>query len=253
MVFVAHLCLCCSIVFASDKKTNCTFLQHKEREFILKFSAMEIYNESVRDLLNADSTPLRLLDDPEVSYILFFNEELLILWTIQTISLTGSYFDREGQLLRNSQKKLCGTGIILKSFYLCVKVRIISIGLSFTSPLIAYLSMSWCSLAAQRQIGETSLNETSSRSHQILRLVCFVLHCKTFRYFSLDNDMIFILILFIYFLKSCTYVPPIRQQKVLHVNFQAMTNQAPLQPLWYETVYFFSVKDLIGQTDIGKN
>lgn len=38
-----------------------------EREFILKFSAIEIYNESVRDLLRADYTPLRLLDDPEVN------------------------------------------------------------------------------------------------------------------------------------------------------------------------------------------
>lgn len=35
----------------------------------MKFSAMEIYNESVRDLLSADGTPLRLLDDPEVSVI----------------------------------------------------------------------------------------------------------------------------------------------------------------------------------------
>ncbi|KAI8017689.1 Kinesin-like protein KIN-7I [Camellia lanceoleosa] len=39
--------------------------KHNEREFLLKFSAMEIYNESVRDLLSIDSTPLRLLDDPE--------------------------------------------------------------------------------------------------------------------------------------------------------------------------------------------
>jgi hypothetical protein len=31
---------------------------------------MEIYNESVRDLLGADATPLRLLDDPEVIFIL---------------------------------------------------------------------------------------------------------------------------------------------------------------------------------------
>lgn len=45
------------------------FLQHKqEREFTLKFSAMEIYNEAVRDLLCEDNnTPLRLLDDPEVT------------------------------------------------------------------------------------------------------------------------------------------------------------------------------------------
>lgn len=29
-------------------------------------SALEIYNEVVKDLLNPDSGPLRLLDDPEV-------------------------------------------------------------------------------------------------------------------------------------------------------------------------------------------
>lgn len=40
-----------------------------EREFVLKFSAMEIYNESVRDLLSADTSPLRLLDDPEVNFV----------------------------------------------------------------------------------------------------------------------------------------------------------------------------------------
>ncbi|KOM32240.1 hypothetical protein LR48_Vigan01g179600 [Vigna angularis] len=39
--------------------------KHTERDFVLKFSALEIYNESVRDLLSVDSTPLRLLDDPE--------------------------------------------------------------------------------------------------------------------------------------------------------------------------------------------
>jgi hypothetical protein len=34
---------------------------------VLKFSAMEIYNEAVRDLLRPDATQLRLLDDPEVN------------------------------------------------------------------------------------------------------------------------------------------------------------------------------------------
>jgi hypothetical protein len=33
---------------------------------MMKFSAIEIYNEAVRDLLSHDTTPLRLLDDPEV-------------------------------------------------------------------------------------------------------------------------------------------------------------------------------------------
>lgn len=42
------------------------FVKHEEREFLLKFSALEIYNETVRDLLGEDNTPLRLLDDPEV-------------------------------------------------------------------------------------------------------------------------------------------------------------------------------------------
>lgn len=41
-------------------------LQHEERAFVVKFSAIEIYNEVVRDLLGTDNTPLRLLDDPDV-------------------------------------------------------------------------------------------------------------------------------------------------------------------------------------------
>jgi centromeric protein E len=39
----------------------------QERSFVLKVSALEIYNETVVDLLNRDTGPLRLLDDPEVS------------------------------------------------------------------------------------------------------------------------------------------------------------------------------------------
>ncbi|CAN1190541.1 Kinesin-like protein KIN-7G [Linum perenne] len=89
--------------------------RHKEREFILKFSAMEIYNESVRDLLSTDTTPLRLLDDPERGTVV----ERLIEETLRD----WNHFQE---------------------------------------------LMSICE--AQRQIGETSLNETSSRSHQILRL-----------------------------------------------------------------------------------
>ncbi|KAG8662787.1 kinesin-like protein KIN-7H isoform X2 [Manihot esculenta] len=89
--------------------------KHKNREFILKFSAMEIYNESVRDLLSMDTTPLRLLDDPERGTVVErLSEETLRDW--------------------NHFKEL----------------------------------LSVCE--AQRQIGETSMNETSSRSHQILRL-----------------------------------------------------------------------------------
>lgn len=43
--------------------------QNPERDFILKLSALEIYNETVVDLLNRESGPLRLLDDPEVNAV----------------------------------------------------------------------------------------------------------------------------------------------------------------------------------------
>ncbi|CAI9764363.1 unnamed protein product [Fraxinus pennsylvanica] len=89
--------------------------RHEERAFVLKFSAMEIYNEIVKDLLSNDNTPLRLLDDPERGTIIEkLTEETLRDW-------------------------------------------------SHLKELLAICE-------AQRQIGETSLNETSSRSHQILRL-----------------------------------------------------------------------------------
>uniref|UniRef100_A0A453LE25 Kinesin motor domain-containing protein n=1 Tax=Aegilops tauschii subsp. strangulata TaxID=200361 RepID=A0A453LE25_AEGTS len=89
--------------------------QHPDREFILRFSAMEIYNEAVRDLLSSDTTPLRLLDDPEKGTVV---EKL-------------------------TEETLRDKGHLLELLAVC---------------------------EAQRQIGETALNETSSRSHQILRL-----------------------------------------------------------------------------------
>ncbi|CAG7883518.1 unnamed protein product [Brassica rapa] len=89
--------------------------KHKEREFVLKFSALEIYNESVRDLLSTDISPLRLLDDPEKGTVVEkLTEETLRGW--------------------NHFKELLS---------ICID---------------------------QRHIGETALNEVSSRSHQILRL-----------------------------------------------------------------------------------
>ncbi|KAJ9560023.1 hypothetical protein OSB04_005183 [Centaurea solstitialis] len=89
--------------------------QQNEREFVLKFSAMEIYNECVRDLLGTDRTPLRLLDDPE----------------------KGTVVDKLTEVRLNSWVHLM--------------------------ELLAHCE-------AQRQIGETSMNEVSSRSHQIIRL-----------------------------------------------------------------------------------
>ncbi|CAL1355715.1 unnamed protein product [Linum trigynum] len=89
--------------------------QNQEREFVLKFSAIEIYNEAVRDLLSSDPSPLRLLDDPERGTII----DKLIEETVED-------WNHLQELL-----SIC---------------------------------------EAQRHIGETALNEFSSRSHQILRL-----------------------------------------------------------------------------------
>ncbi|XP_068636422.1 kinesin-like protein NACK1 [Aristolochia californica] len=86
-----------------------------ERDFSIKISALEIYNEIVKDLLGPDSGTLRLLDDPEKGTIV---EKLV----------EESANDR--QHLRH----------------------LISV------------------CEAQRQVGETALNDASSRSHQIIRL-----------------------------------------------------------------------------------
>lgn len=89
--------------------------RHEERAFVLKFSAIEIYNEAIRDLLTSDDAQLRLRDDPEKGTIVEkITEETLRDW----------------------------------------------------SHLKELLSI----CEAQRRIGETSLNERSSRSHQIIKL-----------------------------------------------------------------------------------
>lgn len=52
--------------------------QQVEREFVLKFSTIEIYNKCVRDLISTDGTPLGLLDDPEVSIYMLITKGLLV-------------------------------------------------------------------------------------------------------------------------------------------------------------------------------
>lgn len=89
--------------------------QHRDRNFVLKLSALEIYNEVVRDLLNTDSGPLRLMDDPE-------------------------------------------KGTVVE--------RLVEDVVKDSNHLKQLLSV----VEAQRQVGETMLNDASSRSHQIIRL-----------------------------------------------------------------------------------
>ncbi|KAF2561942.1 hypothetical protein F2Q70_00017499 [Brassica cretica] len=110
----------------------CYIQKHKEREFTLKFSAIEIYNEAVRDLLSGDNNQLRLLDDPELHQ----------------------------------------RGTVVE--------KLIEETLRDRTHLEELLSI----CETQRKIGETSLNETSSRSHQILRLTIE----STGREFSLESS-----------------------------------------------------------------
>ncbi|CAN1241583.1 Kinesin-like protein NACK1 [Linum perenne] len=87
-----------------------------ERDFTIRISGLEIYNENVRDLLNSESgRGLKLLDDPEKGTVV---EKL--------VEETASNDAHLRQLI-----SIC---------------------------------------EAQRQVGETALNDTSSRSHQIIRL-----------------------------------------------------------------------------------
>ncbi|XP_019085463.1 PREDICTED: kinesin-like protein KIN-7B [Camelina sativa] len=87
----------------------------QERRFVLKVSALEIYNETVVDLLNRDSGYLRLLDDPE-----------------------------KGTIVENLVEK-----VVESRQHLQHLIR---------------------TCEDHRQVGETALNDQSSRSHQIIRL-----------------------------------------------------------------------------------
>ncbi|KAK4434569.1 Kinesin-like protein KIN-7F [Sesamum alatum] len=104
--------------------------KHRERDFVLKFSAMEIYNEVVKDLLSFDGTPLRLLDDP----------------------VRGTVVEKL-------------TEVTLRDY----------------SHLKELLSI----CEAQRKIGETTLNEMSSRSHQIL---CLTVESEARKYIGAENS-----------------------------------------------------------------
>ncbi|KVI06504.1 hypothetical protein Ccrd_015148, partial [Cynara cardunculus var. scolymus] len=106
--------------------------KHNDREYVLKFSAIEIYNECVRDLLDPDGTPLRLLDDPEVRH------------KRCSIVLKDLWFQKGTVVEKLTEANLRDCSHLKELIYVC---------------------------EAERQIGETALNEMSSRSHQILRLV----------------------------------------------------------------------------------
>lgn len=82
--------------------------QRPERDFVLSLSALEIYNETVVDLLNRESGSLRLLDDPEVLTKSISHAELLIHISDLTLSFLFFFYEmhRKGPLWKNLLKKL---------------------------------------------------------------------------------------------------------------------------------------------------
>nr|AMS24222.1 kinesin 7-IIa protein [Marsilea vestita] len=89
--------------------------QHDDHVFLIKFSALEIYNEVATDLLNPGSGPLRIMDDPERGTVI---EKLV------------------EEIVKDKDH------------------------------LLSLLSI----CEDHRQVGETVMNDISSRSHQIIRL-----------------------------------------------------------------------------------
>nr|CAB3447377.1 unnamed protein product [Digitaria exilis] len=88
--------------------------KHEERAFVLKFSAIEIYNEVVRDLLSAENTPLRLWDDAEKgTYVEKLTEVVLRDWNhlkglISTVESSAREFlgkDKSTTLVASAMEK----------------------------------------------------------------------------------------------------------------------------------------------------
>jgi len=64
-LIISHLSTIARMMFQTDP--FCGLTQTPERDFTVRISGIEIYNENVRDLLNSESgRNLKLLDDPEV-------------------------------------------------------------------------------------------------------------------------------------------------------------------------------------------
>ncbi|CAI0547817.1 unnamed protein product [Linum tenue] len=158
-----------------------------ERDFTIRMSGLEIYNENVRDLLNSESgRSLKLLDDPEKGTVV---EKL--------VEETASDDTHLRQLI-----SVC---------------------------------------EAQRQVGETALNDTSSRSHQIIRLtIQSTLHENS------DCARSFVASLNFVDLAgseraSQTHADGTRLREGCHINLSLMTLTTVIRKLRSEHVCFLSI------------
>ncbi|CAN8268180.1 unnamed protein product [Cochlearia groenlandica] len=143
--------------------------KHKERKFILKFSAMEIYNESVRDLLSANISPLKLLDDPKTVESAAASEYLAndkfstLAATVSFIDLAGS--ERASQPLSASTRLKEGCHINRSLLTLGTVVRKLSEGKTGHIPF--------------RDSKLTRILQSSLRGNARTAIVCTISPAKT--------------------------------------------------------------------------
>jgi hypothetical protein len=60
------------------------------RDFVLRVSYLEVYNEQIKDLLSLDPTPIRIQYDPKKGVVLSGVKELVVLNTVQVLALLKS-------------------------------------------------------------------------------------------------------------------------------------------------------------------
>jgi centromeric protein E len=109
---------------------------HSEKEFLLRASYLEIYNETLKDLLDPDAGPVKIRQDEKVSRFRF--------------TLTSSGID----VCCISQKRF---------FVHPLREEVVT-----TEAQVAALLRRG---ADNRHVGQTDFNERSSRSHSVFQMV----------------------------------------------------------------------------------
>lgn len=153
-----------------------------DREFLLRMSYMEIYNEEINDLLAPEHRKLQIHENLEVFSLLlicFYPEHVLILCSPAILqSSVFNFFESEGYLLLGWKKKLSRP---LNKFLISWSLENVCLCFTpfhpscFIYSLYPIIALTLLKHAAHRHIGETNMNVYSSRSHTIFRMVHLLL------------------------------------------------------------------------------
>ncbi len=52
-----------------------------DREFLLRVSYLEVYNEQIKDLLGVDPVPIKIQHDPKLGTVISGKERVMCMWT----------------------------------------------------------------------------------------------------------------------------------------------------------------------------